>query len=597
MAEQSVVLEAFRRGLIDADQARSQLKPTDIGLPMPAQEGSGPTPSPVTPKPSYNASMGITERKISGNPIDDPESVLNGASQSIAGILQTVADTVGADKAKEWLTQSITGMQQRQNTLNERGATADVSNMAGKAAPFVALPASAETAAGRIGLGAASNAAMGITKPVAEGEQYDRMNPARIAGDAALGGVTAGAPEFLAAPGRVIQSAANVIVPKVEEGVAKLAQRAKDFDIPLSLNQLAPGKIRNTVQKVSQAAPLSGVQAFEDTQRAAWNKAVAGTLGEDATTLGPSTINSFLERTGKGFDDVLQGKQVNVTPESVKTLDTIAENAKDSLTSDLAGIVQRNVDKFKTDIGDGVISGEKLASFRSELVKRAAKAQGEAKSFLTDIVDHVDDLAESSIGQEGAQQLQSLRRQWRNFKTVEPLLEKSTTGKINPTELQQRVAASPYIKASRKSVGEDDLVDLARIGKQLLPVPGGSDTFEKLGLGAGGMAALTNPMGVGVPLVGGLAANRIFQSFYNQSTKLVESAIAKSLGLRSGEVMKLVKANAPLDEVVSAIQKSGASPQEVNDTIDSLRKFSVQNENPSPASSLPNPKDKMKAHK
>jgi len=104
-----------------------------------------------------------------------------------------------------------------------------------------------------------------------------------------------------------------------------------------------------------------------------------------------------------------------------------------------------------------------------------------------------------------------------------------------------RVASSKYIKASRASTGKDDLIDLARIGKQFLPKKGGSDTFQKAALGTGasglGYLALTNPplaAAVAGKAAVGVGANRAYQSLYNQSPALVRLAAEKPSQQRIG---------------------------------------------------------------
>jgi len=391
---------------------------------------------------------------------------------------------------------------------------------------------------GMVGRAAASGAAGTLGSQVGGGiGQAVGGDTGEVIGSIAggLGGGIAGfkSPEIGA---KTAAGVGRIVVPEADAALAPLAQRAQEFGIPLSLDQIAPSRVRTNAQKASSNLPFSGVDKFQKEQVRAFNKAVASTLGETADNLGPDTIKPFLERSSKGFEDILKGKSIKVTPQSLATIETIAQNADDYLTRDLAEVVRKNVDKLKKDmLPDGTIPGDKLATFRSQMVKGLPKAPGGAKEYLGDLMDEVDTLSQASMSPQEAQQLRDLRHQWRNFRTVEPLLEKATDGNISPALLQQRVAASPYIKASRASVGEDDLVDLARIGKQFLRVNEGSDTFGKsvLGGSAAGLATTfaNNPAGaITAGVVGGglLSANRGFQKFVNQSPALVKRSIAKA---------------------------------------------------------------------
>lgn len=351
-----------------------------------------------------------------------------------------------------------------------------------------------------------------------------------------------------------VNAAKNAIVPVVEEAIKPLAQRARDFGIPLSADQIAPTRVRNTLQKVSQELPFSGVDKFQKSQDTAFTKALAKTIGQDSDTLDAATIQNFRKDVGQKFDNVLSGKTVTVTPEDIQAIKDIKGQAKDNIETGLSDVVKRNVNKVVKQLKAGELSGEQLASIRSQMLKTSTRAQGGASQFIGDIVDSIDNIAAKNITPEEAQTLAEARNQWRNFRTLQPLLEKSTDGTINPTQLINRVAASPYIDASKIKVGEDDLVDLARIGKEFLAKKGGSDTFQKAALGTGAVSALggafANPLltlQAGATAGGVLAANRGLQAV-NQSQRLIKAA----LGTKSN--LPLITNRIPINVLTEATQ-------------------------------------------
>lgn len=569
--EDGLVFEALRRGLITPEEAKQRLSKNTPAVPAKADSG---TP----PSDGTGGEEGALKRFAKGAFEGIGQAGL-GIGQAALGVIQPKpmfgmeATNPALEKAvapaRQVLTNTVDASRQRVSDLGTAGQVGQITGNIAGSAPFTglgamrALPA-AGTAGSRI-LGATALGALEGSKQ-AVGSNDNRLTNAAIGG--ATGGLVQGGAEG-------VKQAGKAVIPKIGTEAATLAQRAQDLGIPLSVSQIAPGKIRTTAQKVSQAIPLSGVQKFEESQTTAWNKALASTLGESADNLGPETIKNFLNRTSTGFDNVLKGKSVQIGDDALNAFDNIVSDADLTLTKDLSDVVAKNVKKLKKDIGQGQLSGEKLASFRSELVKRIPNAQGDTKSYLTNIVDEIDAIAQKSLGPDAAQQLSGLRRQWRNYKTVEPLLEKSSDGIINPTQLQQRVAASPYIKSSRSSVGDDDLVDLARIGKQFLAKLGGSDTFEKSSLAAGGVTTALNPV-LGAKLLAGVGLNRAFQKLYNQSPDIVEKTIQKSLGNKSGEALSLIKKGAPLDIVAKAIQSSGATKEQADEAVQYITRFASQ---------------------
>lgn len=336
---------------------------------------------------------------------------------------------------------------------------------------------------------------------------------------------------------KVVPAVAKLAVPRVQGGAKQLAQRAIDFGIPLRIDQIAPSRATNTIQKISQEIPFSGVDASDAAQLQAWHKQAARMIGQDADNLSPEVIQKFAVDNGGKFNNVLSGTKITVDVRDVNRLKELKQLAKQNVGANSLSVVNSNLKQAMTDLTQGEMAGEKLANIRSYFLRNSVTADGGARKYIGKIIEAIDDIAARNIAPQKAQELSMARREYRNFKTMEPLLEKSTDGYINPTELISRVKANKYIKASSKKVGEDELVDLARIGKQFLVKKGGSDTAQKIaymkaataGVGGGGLgtaAVLNLPLAIkGAALAtGGIAANRGLQAL-NQSPAAVQAAL------------------------------------------------------------------------
>lgn len=376
-----------------------------------------------------------------------------------------------------------------------------------------------------LGAGAISGAAYGA----GSAESGDRLRGAVKGG--IVGGITGGA---VPAIGAAVSGIKSTVAPKIEKPIADLAQRAKEFGIPLRLDQISPTRARNTVQKISQNIPGSGVDAFEAVQRKAVAKALAKEIGQDADDLGPSVIQAFRNDVSKKFDKAIGGQTIAIDSSAQQAILDIVDEAAGTIDDSLVSVVKKNADDLLEQIQSGSISGEKLSSIRSQLLKRSTKAKNEAGQFLNELIDVIDNNIDKNLPPEKIAELAEARLQWRNFKTIQPLLNKSTDGTINPTELINRVSANKFIDASKVPLGEDNLIDIARIGKELIKIKGGSDTFsnQALGYGSAGLAAGTvaNPLAaLGTAAVAGtgMLANRGFQAV-NSSQKLIDLAIKNS---------------------------------------------------------------------
>lgn len=346
---------------------------------------------------------------------------------------------------------------------------------------------------------------------------------------AVTGAVVGGA---IPVAGAAVGKVANAVVPKLEESMKPLVKSAEKYGIPLRLDQVAPSRVRGTLQKVSQEIPLSGVEGFEAKQSAAWNKALAKTLGIEADNLAPEVVDKFLAQSSNKFRQALGNRSVKVGKIGINRIDKIAAEAGNTISDDLAEVVRKNASFLKENIGSGVMDAKKIASVRSQMIKRVQNAQGGAKQYLSDLVDIIDTAAARNMPKAQADILKQARREWRNYKIIQPLLEGSVDGMINPTQLMNRVKASKYVRASSAKTGDDALVDLARIGK-LMTKKGGSDTFQKsaltLGLGTTGAGLVVNPVGTltAAGIAGaGAVANRLFQT-YNAAQPIIRAAANK----------------------------------------------------------------------
>lgn len=396
--------------------------------------------------------------------------------------------------------------------------------------------------------GAASGGAYGFG--TGEGDLGQRLHNAESA--AITGGAVAGAApvagKALSAAGDLAKQA---VIPEIDSGMASLADRARQLGIPLSLNQISPTRVRKTVQKVSQELPFSGVDDFQKQQVSSFNKALAKTIGQDSEDLGPTTIQSFRIDNSNKFDTAFSGQNFSFVNTVKNDLMNIIKEARSTIDDNHVKIVDENIKEVWDQLKSGTISGEKLASIRSRLLGKMTRMKNDAAPYVGDIIDKLDDIASYQMEPEKLEQLASARREYRNFKTIHPLLEKSTDGNINPTQLINRVAANKYIDASKIPTGQDELIDLARIGKEFMPQLGGSDTFQK-GIMGGGLAtigtmAMSNPLiaaALAAKAGAGLGANRLFQKGINQSQRIVDKSIESS-SLSDATSKKLSSDNVP----------------------------------------------------
>lgn len=451
------------------------------------------------------------------------------AATNNAGLPQNNTQAI-VDKASEFLTQAAAGAPLA-GAVTQGAATEapTATSLLGKTAESLSAPISASEALASTApktMGQAASVAGAGAGSEAAHQAFPESNAAPL-----LGALAGGA--SIPAAGSLISGAKEMIAPAASEIAKPIAQRALEYGIPLTRSQIGDSKFNQGLASVAEKMPLSGGAKFRETQQNAFNKAVASTFGEDADKITPDVVNNAYKNIGAKFNEVHSGLEVKVNDDILDKLNSIEEDAKYSITGDHFKIVQNNIDKFLGDIDkNGTVSGEKLNSLRSNLAKTLKNNRNDASPYLNHIHDLIMDAA---IGNNPAAQkmLTEARFQYKNLKTIEPLVSKDTTGDVSPTLLTNAVRQS-YRDFSRGAGGK--LGDLARIGnaflKEKIPNPSTPERQMMYKIAGGTGAALTGaaaPAAI-APAIGtglaGLAAAKGF-NVLNQSQKGVRGALSR----------------------------------------------------------------------
>lgn len=373
------------------------------------------------------------------------------------------------------------------------------------------------------GVGAATGAAAGA------GTTTGNMGEAAKSGALLGAGIGAVAPVV----GASVSGASTALMPKLSEGMQGVAELAQKYNIPVSIPQISESKPVQTLQKVSQEIPLSGVGPFREKQLEAFNKSLLNTVGVDATKITPEVMDEAFSRVGKQFDSLGKGKTFRI-PQSFKDqVDEILKDAEITARKDAIENFNKGLQRVYDNVSpDGTISGERLSFLRQELNKLSRKASDpDTQELLKDLEGSVIDVM--TAGDDVAKGvLSDAKQKYKNLIVIEPIAQKAVGGNISPTLLANRVAKVYGRQYTRGKAG--DIGDLARIGKELLPELGGSDTAQKLiqaGAVGGAITGLaTAPaatLGAAASVAPVIAANRAVQKLVLQNKKLVDKIINK----------------------------------------------------------------------
>lgn len=196
---------------------------------------------------------------------------------------------------------------------------------------------------------------------------------------------------------------------------------------------------------------------IKQAQAEGFNRAAAGVLGQPPTsTIANDAAQLARQGIGGRIEAAAAPVQVRIgTEEFINDLAAVESKYMKNLTSDQKPFV-KNVIKDILDAGD-TIPGNMYQAWRSRIGARAAgTSDSEFKGALKGIQKALDKAFDASAGPDAASAMNAARSQYRNFKTLEPLLEKAamTSSNISPKGVASRALATGNTQGPMQSLAQ-----------------------------------------------------------------------------------------------------------------------------------------------
>lgn len=351
---------------------------------------------------------------------------------------------------------------------------------------------------------------------------------------------------------------------KVDPETQALARSALVEGIPLKASQVSTSKFAKALDSVTGQVPFSGAPKFTDQQQQAFNAAVARTIGEDATKITPQVFAKARDRIGAEFDRLSANASLPLDPSVTSKLRQVVQDTRDFYGDESARLVSNVINRLATQNVAGVVPGKAFQSIDSQIGKAIATG-GEKAAPLGDLREALRDAIEANISPEDAAAWSTARQQYRDLKTIEPLVAKDgqTSGNISPAGLMGRVTANGAGKSSMANGRRGDLGDLASIGQRFVKetVPD-SFTAKRLAIIDGLKSAGLVGAGAGASYAGAGTTAAGLASLVGTS-KLTQSILQDP-----AIVNKLVGLGYPRAEAIRALQ-GAANPALVGSRLGS----------------------------
>lgn len=351
----------------------------------------------------------------------------------------------------------------------------------------------AQTLTGAVFKGAGQGAIANVlTTPVTdENKAYltEKLKQAFTGG--AVGGVAGG---LIKGATSIAQPVANQLSQVGKDAVETLRKAG----VPVDVAQATGSKFLQRTKAALYDNPFTAgkEEEFAALQRAAYNKAIAKTMGEEADAITPPVIQAAKNRLGDIYDDVASRNQIHFDKTIENNLRNIESEAQDILTPEQFNIVKKQIDNItnKAETQGGGLHGEQYQSIKKVLDKLSGSRDTDVGMYARELKDVLLDgltrTAKATGNDADVALLAKANREYGNMKKIEDVVLKNPEGNVSPSLLLNSLSA----KGKRYSFYQDDpeLAQLASAGKSVLEqkLPN-SGTFARF-LAQNPMTALAN---------------------------------------------------------------------------------------------------------
>lgn len=390
--------------------------------------------------------------------------------------------------------------------------------------------------------------------------------------------------------GGLIKGATSIAQP-VANQLSKVGNDAvktlREAGVPVDVAQATGSQFLNRMKNVLQDNPVTvgKEQEFIGAQRAAYNKAIAKTMGEDATAITPDVITTAKNRLGDIYDNLFDKHGSKISGQVYKNLASLRDDAITTLPANESAVIKGLVDDIlnKASVNRSTLTGDQYQAFK-RVLDRMSMQNTNTASFAQDMKEALLSGLKNSIKDpKDIELLKTTNKQYGNMKKIEDVVLKNPEGNISPSLLSNSLAT----KSKRNAIYAEDaqLAKLARAGKLILEpkTPNSGTVARALGqalpaaLGGAAYGAYEGDLGsVAKGAVAGYVAPKLLQKAINNPT------VARYLeeGMRPGMVRGVLEAPAKIGAVVPPyMAKPGVAGSTALREMVNLRNRQLEQEN------------------
>jgi hypothetical protein len=307
---------------------------------------------------------------------------------------------------------------------------------------------------------AAAGALQGALQPVASGESRLANTAMGVAGG--LAG-TAG--------GKLIGAVAQPVTNKLTDAAKSAVNTLEKAGVPLDLAQKTGSRLARSAKLVMADNPVVGPGSFPEVQKAAYNRAILKTVGEDAEAATPEVMGRVQQRLGGVMDDVAERNPIKYDGTLETKLADIGANARKELEDSQFGVIRNQLDEVlnKAASNGDAIDGKAYQNIKQQLDRLSMGGDQSKGHYARQIREALDEALQRSAKGEDYAAVKEARKMYRRMKQIEPAIATDGSGDISASKLANSLGTKKNAAQSKYGKGDQDLVELAQAGKAVLP--------------------------------------------------------------------------------------------------------------------------------
>jgi hypothetical protein len=261
-------------------------------------------------------------------------------------------------------------------------------------------------------------------------------------------------------------------------------------------------KALQTLASAVKYLPFAGNTAARNAQQGAFNRALAGQIGEHASSLTDEVMANAARRIGQGYDELFSRNSVRLTPQDASKLANIINTATKFGGNDAGQLVGNHVDEIIGALDqNGAMPGRLYQSLRTDqLLPSERNAAPAAGHYLRQVRKVLEGAANRSMQGDDAQALAKLNGQYNSLRILQKAVNNRAAGAGGDV-----APGSLWSLVNGKFGSTPAMRELAQLGQTVLkdPIPDSGTAARNLYTGALVGGGYFEPHAIAPMLVGG----------------------------------------------------------------------------------------------